>query len=206
MSNNDDLPTHIKNSQPSQPAQKRQSKGRDVATPFLALVVGLFIGRAIKAGSIMSFFIFVLLILSSSLAYSNQTHMVSNKSSQSLFVSCNYLDGEDGSQTVHPGDLAYCCSKDNSPYELVDFDFQKKFFLIFSNDIGSLGTEYNFHEIKDVSKMSEAQGNISLANEDIFVESTNRVVTWSVCQASFIDFTNVAIVERNRMFKIESKD
>ena len=169
MSNNDDLPTYIENSQPSQPAQKRRFKGGDVAISFLALVVGLVIGRAVKAGHLMSFFIFVLFFLSSSLAYSNQTHMVSNMSSQSLFVSCNYLDGENGSQTIHPGDLAYCCSRDNSPYELVDFDLKNFFFLIFSSDIGSLGTEYNFHEIKDVSKMSEAQGNISLANEDIFV-------------------------------------
>ena len=206
MNNNVDLPTQTENSQPSQTAQKRPFNGRDIAIPFLALVVGQVIGKAIKAGFLMSFLSFVLFCLSSSLAYSNQTHIVSNKSSQSLFVSCNYLDGENGSQTIHPNELAYCCSKDDSPYELVDFDFKKIIFLIFSNDIGSLGTEYNFHEIKDVSKMSEAQGNISLANEDIFVESANQGVTWSVCQSSFIDFTNVAIIEGNRMFKIESKD
>ena len=116
--------------------------------------------------------------MSSTLAYSNQTHMVSNKSSQSLFVSCNYIDGREWLSTINPGDLAYCCSKDNSPYELVDFDFQKKFYLFFSSDIGSLGTVYNFHEIKDVSKLSEAQGYISLANEEIFcgIHKSCRIV------------------------------
>ena len=206
MYNNDNLPTQTVNSQPSQPAQKILLKGRDVAITFLALESGLLNGRAMKAGFLMSFSVSVLILLSSSLAYSNQTHMVSNKSSQSLLVSCNYKDGAYGSQTIHPNELAYCCSKDDSPYELVDFDFQKIIYLVFSSDIGSLGTEYNYHEINEVSNMSEDQGYISLSNEDIFVESTNRAVTWSVCQSSFIDFTNIAIIEGNRMFKIEPKD